>query len=207
MPYYHVIIGLESRPHQGTIEENLLEQDLVNNIVKPYNERAPFKCGDYIVNYDDISYMKITESEQIFSFHGYFVSPESYFADRWQAISKMKDVTDKFLKTLPQRKEETIKETMHISKNVFIVHGRDYKPMEELKEMLYDFSLNPIVLHEKASGGLTLAEKLEKYSKDVGYAFVILTPDDVGCQEDEIKKIEVRIRSTISQKTSSTHCR
>jgi len=67
------------------------------------------------------------------------------------------------------------------SKNVFIVHGRDHKPVKELKAMLQEFGLNPIVLHEQPSGGsLTLAEKLEKYSEDVGCAFVILTPDDVG---------------------------
>ena len=64
--------------------------------------------------------------------------------------------------------------------DVFIVHGRDHKPMKELKAMLQEFGLNPIVLHEQASGARTIVEKLEKYS-DVGYTFVILTPEDVGC--------------------------
>jgi len=58
--------------------------------------------------------------------------------------------------------------------------------MKELKEMLYDFGLKPIVLHEQPSGSRTIVEKLEKYS-DVGYAFVILTPDDVGCLRDEFR--------------------
>jgi predicted nucleotide-binding protein len=44
---------------------------------------------------------------------------------------------------------------------------------------LAGLGLNPIVLHEKPSGSRTIVEKLEKYS-DVGYAFVILTPDDRG---------------------------
>ena len=65
------------------------------------------------------------------------------------------------------------------SKNIFIVHGSDHKPMTELKIMLSEFGLNPIVLHEQPSGSRTVIEKLEKYS-DVGYAFVILTPDDRG---------------------------
>jgi predicted nucleotide-binding protein len=51
--------------------------------------------------------------------------------------------------------------------------------MKELKAILYEFGLNPIVLHEQPSGSRTIVEKLEKYS-DVGYAFVILTPDDIG---------------------------
>ena len=177
MPYYHVIIGLKNRPHKGTFEENLLEQDLVDNVVKPYNNGEDFKCGDSVVSPDDISYIKITESEELFHLHTYFVSPQSYFADHWQAINRMKNVTDKFLKTLPQRKKEPAKETTPISKNVFIVHGRDHKPMKELKILLKEFGLNPIVLHEQPSGSRTIVEKLEKYS-DVGYAFVILTPDD-----------------------------
>ena len=88
-----------------------------------------------------------------------------------------KSVTYSFITSAPRAKKTVQK---RVSKNMFIVHGRDHKPMKELKEILYDFGLNPIVLHEKASGGLTLVEKLEKYSEDVGYAFVILTPDDIG---------------------------
>lgn len=65
-----------------------------------------------------------------------------------------------------------------LSNKVFIVHGRNHKPMKELKAMLSKFGLNPIVLHEQPSGSRTIVEKLEKYS-NVGYAFVILTPDDV----------------------------
>jgi len=71
------------------------------------------------------------------------------------------------------------------SKNVFIVHGRDHEPMKELKAMLFEFGLNPIVLHEQPSGSRTIVEKLEKYS-DVGYAFIILTPDDLGISKNEI---------------------
>jgi len=83
-----------------------------------------------------------------------------------------------------------------LSKNIFIVHGRDHKPMNELKTMLYDFGLNPVVLHEKASeGSLTLAEKLEEYSRDVGYAFVILTPDDVGCEETKARKLKSELKA------------
>jgi len=72
-----------------------------------------------------------------------------------------------------------------MSNRVFIVHGRNHKPMKELKVMLTEFGLEPIVLHEQPSGSRTIVEKLEKYS-DVGYAFVILTPDDIGSSSDAI---------------------
>ena len=71
------------------------------------------------------------------------------------------------------------KRNVPLSNKVFIVHGREHQPMKELKTVLKEFGLNPIVLHEQPSGSRTIVEKLEKYS-DVGYSFVILTPDDRG---------------------------
>ena len=53
------------------------------------------------------------------------------------------------------------------------------KPLNELKVMLVDFGLTPVVLSEQPSGGKRVIEKLEAYS-DVGFAFVVLTPDDLG---------------------------
>lgn len=80
-----------------------------------------------------------------------------------------------------------ISEQKSVSRKVFTVHGADHEPMEELKIMLYEFGLFPIILHEQPSGSRTIVEKLEKYS-DVGYAFVILTPDDVGCLDARVSR-------------------
>jgi predicted nucleotide-binding protein len=85
----------------------------------------------------------------------------------------------------PQKQiEEKVPETPTISENIFIVHGRDTAHAYELARILEQLKLNPILLSEQPSGSLTIIEKLEKYS-DVGYAFVILTPDDVGRLESE----------------------
>jgi len=62
---------------------------------------------------------------------------------------------------------------------IFITHGKDLKPLNELKPILTEAGLKPVVLSEQPSGGKTVIEKLEAYS-DVGYAFIILTPDDLG---------------------------
>jgi predicted nucleotide-binding protein len=66
-----------------------------------------------------------------------------------------------------------------LKKKVFISHGKDLKPLNELKEIVAEFGLTPVVLSEQPSGGRTVMEKLEIYS-DVGFAFVLLTPDDLG---------------------------
>lgn len=66
-----------------------------------------------------------------------------------------------------------------LNKKISIVHGTDLTALKELKTLLVEVGLHPIILHEQPSRGMTLIEKLEKYS-DVGFAFIILTPDDVG---------------------------
>ncbi len=71
------------------------------------------------------------------------------------------------------------KSLLAMKKEVFITHGKDLKPLNELKQMIADFGLTPVVLSEQPSGGRTVMEKLEAYS-DVGFVFVVLTPDDLG---------------------------
>lgn len=65
------------------------------------------------------------------------------------------------------------------SKRVFIVHGHDHVAKNELERYLQELGLEPIILHRQADEGRTILEKFEKHS-DVGYAFVLLTPDDIG---------------------------
>jgi predicted nucleotide-binding protein len=65
--------------------------------------------------------------------------------------------------------------------HVFIVHGHDGEARAEIARFIEKAGLKPIILHEQASGGRTVIEKLEYYS-DVGFAVVLLTPDDVGGQ-------------------------
>ncbi|MDT8781765.1 MAG: nucleotide-binding protein [Candidatus Bathyarchaeota archaeon] len=71
------------------------------------------------------------------------------------------------------------KSLLTMKKEVFITHGKDLKPLNELKQMITDFGLTPVVLSEQPSKGRTVMEKLEAYS-DVGFVFVVLTPDDLG---------------------------
>jgi len=66
------------------------------------------------------------------------------------------------------------------SKKVFIVHGHDDGARETLARFLERIELEPIILHEQANQGKTVIEKVEANS-DVGFAVVLLTPDDEGC--------------------------
>jgi len=94
---------------------------------------------------------------------------------RYQDLQHIKENIYRLVKS----KKIIKKRTASLSNKVFIVHGRNHDPMEELEILLENLGLDPVVLHKQPSGSRTIVEKLEKYS-DVGYAFVILTPDDTG---------------------------
>lgn len=73
------------------------------------------------------------------------------------------------------------------SKKIFVVHGHDHETKNELEIFLKEIGLEPIVLHRKPDEGRTIIEKFEEYS-DVGFAIIILTPDDVFYTFNEDKK-------------------
>ena len=66
---------------------------------------------------------------------------------------------------------------------VFIVYGRDTAARDSLELLLRRLGFDPIVLANLAAAGDTLIEKLERYlgeHAEVGFACVLLTPDDEG---------------------------
>lgn len=65
------------------------------------------------------------------------------------------------------------------TKRVFVVHGRDEIAKTNLEIFLHENGLEPVVLHRQADQGMTIIEKFEKHS-DVGYAFILLTPDEIA---------------------------
>ncbi|CAD1789038.1 hypothetical protein CPBF426_28100 [Xanthomonas arboricola pv. juglandis] len=65
------------------------------------------------------------------------------------------------------------------SNKVFIVHGRDVAARESAARFLEKIGIDVVILHEQANQGRTIIEKIVAHS-DVGFAVVLLTPDDEG---------------------------
>lgn len=75
-------------------------------------------------------------------------------------------------------------EKLVMLKKAFIVHGHDDKTKYEVARFLEKLDFEVVILHEQASGGKTIIEKLEQYT-DVGFAIVLYTPDDEGSVKDK----------------------
>jgi predicted nucleotide-binding protein len=65
-------------------------------------------------------------------------------------------------------------------RKVFIVHGRDNEAKQEVSRFIENLGLDAIILHEQASSGMTIIEKIEKYSNDADFALVLYTACDLG---------------------------
>jgi predicted nucleotide-binding protein len=76
------------------------------------------------------------------------------------------------------KKVDTSTESKLFTNSIFIVHGHDEQLKIDVERFLHEVGLKPIVLHREADKGQTIIEKFEEHS-DVGYAFILLTPDDI----------------------------
>lgn len=81
------------------------------------------------------------------------------------------------------------------NKKIFVVHGHDDYSKEMVARFLEKNDFEAIILHEKASGGRTIIEKIEAHS-DVGFAVILLTPDDVGKAKNE-DELQSRARQNV----------
>lgn len=79
---------------------------------------------------------------------------------------------------------------------VFIVHGHDQAAEAKTAWVIQQLGLTPVILHEKPGKGRTVVEKLEAYS-NVGFAIVLLTPDDVGASSETPDALQPRARQNV----------
>lgn len=77
-----------------------------------------------------------------------------------------------------------------MSNKVFIVHGHDEAAIQEMARTLEKGGYEAVILHEQPDIGLTIIEKIERYT-DVDFAVVLYTECDLGraknAPEDDMK--------------------
>jgi len=83
------------------------------------------------------------------------------------------------------KQEESENSSPALSNKVFIVHGHDTQLKSDVERFIHEIGLEPVVLHRQADNGNTVIEKFEENS-DVGYAFILLTPDEISMTKDQM---------------------
>jgi predicted nucleotide-binding protein len=79
---------------------------------------------------------------------------------------------------------------------VFLVHGHDEAAKHTVARFLEQLQLVAIILSERPNEGRTVIEKFERNS-DVGFAVVLMTPDDIGYQQGMEDQPHPRARQNV----------
>ena len=82
------------------------------------------------------------------------------------------------------------------TKKIFVVHGHDESARESVARFLEKMKLDPVILHEQPNEGRTIIEKFEQHA-DVGFAVVLLTPDDMGGSAGDGNNLKLRARQNV----------
>lgn len=114
------------------------------------------------------------------------------FNDAHNTLLKALDITLDALKTddhgeLKGRSSKNV--SPKLSNRIFVVHGHDTQLKVEVEQFLNEIGLEPIILHRQVDQGATIIEKFEKHS-DVGFAIILLTPDEFSYTVDQEKLAE-----------------
>jgi predicted nucleotide-binding protein len=108
-----------------------------------------------------------------------FEHAESLMNSTRDYVERLESIEER-LELMPEQGDIKKERRDYHSRKVFIVHGHDEASKQELARILEKMELEPVILHEKPNKCRALIEKLEDHTSDVGYAFILLTPDDLG---------------------------
>lgn len=198
--FYQVLIETNEKTGKNGANKCYFELDktdlseIEERIVKPYLSREDFQFDGYFLKYHEIRRITIKETEkttedlsQYENDHMpsgiiMFVSPSDivsygqYTKDITNIVFDRAKISITSSITLP---EKAVKPgSLDVSK-VFVVHGRDDLAKTEAARFIEKLNLSPIILHEQASGGKTIIEKIEE-NTNCGFALVIYTACDIG---------------------------
>jgi predicted nucleotide-binding protein len=163
--------------------ENITEQIIIKTFGNPHSNLSDFQSARYVGEM-------------------WANMPDEAFQETFKkGLIKRKSLLEGFIEQLnifeaTEESQKVVKIKHLLSKKVFIVHGHNEQAKSELALILTRLGFEPIILHEQPSEGMTIIEKLEKHS-DVGFAFVLLTPDDKGCKKDQEDNLLPRARQNV----------
>lgn len=83
------------------------------------------------------------------------------------------------------------------SRKAFVVYGHDGTAKTELEAMLRRWNVEPLILDQLPSGGMTIIEKLEQYQDNVAFGVVLATPDDEGHRAGHAAEKAFRARQNV----------
>lgn len=214
MIYYHILIEAYGfiKPLYQLDKTDLSE--IKEEIVIPFLKGEQFMFQGYFLDRSNVKRILIKESA--YTSEEYVLREQMSCGPNITLIISPKeilgsnqcttDITSSILKECKsQLQEATTKSeatTHNITKvpmdksKVFIVHGHDNAAKEAVARFVEKIGLEAIILHEQASSGNTIIEKIEEYT-NVGFGIVLYTPCDLGASQEKKDPLKPRARQNV----------
>ncbi len=201
--YYHVLIEITDNEVYELDKTDLSE--IESDIVKPFINKEQFQFNGYIISHDKVKRLKILESKETTTYYSTLENDKMspgvlMYISREDILDfdeYFKDITNQVMKTVKGKSlDSTSIPQATNNRRVFIVHGRDEAAKISIARFIEKLELEAVILHEQASTGMTIIEKLERHT-DVAYAIVLLTPDDVGSLRNNTDNLKSRARQNV----------
>jgi predicted nucleotide-binding protein len=215
--YYHVIVENDEKLGKSTNYKQYFELDktetesILKDIIIPFLMNKEIHFDGYFLKRNEIKRIAIKKTEKTSKeLSDYknknmtrgiimYISPQDVV--QYETISE--DVTKElFEKANTNLKEndsiienDTIK-TFNDPREIFIVHGQDDLAKLEIARFIETIGFKPIILHEQASSGKTIIEKIEEYT-NVKFGIVLYTPCDIGAKNDKKPLLKPRARQNV----------
>ena len=215
--YYSVLIHTRnnatiSNPNKTIIEIDKTKKEIVGSIIIPYLYFKTFNVDGYILIKSDIDMLKVVETKmsikEIVDYSYYndndgfeVICEENIINSPKYSINITQDILDEVSHS-KEKSENTLNNSIMLDKTifdiskVFIVHGHDNELKQEVARYVEKLGFDAVILHEQASEGKTIIEKIEKYS-DVGYAIVLYTECDKGYDKNKPNEIKNRASQNV----------
>ena len=212
--YYHVLIdvaGNKAKDNKTIRKIDITDKGmLIEELISPYVNNEEIMFNGYILLRKNITRLLVKISNRSAREIANEALQKSYQRGCALIVSdedmityseEMQDITSELIKEVKQcstAKRQTIMSSRDIAdkSKVFIVHGRDSSTKLEVARFIERLGFVPIILNEQPNEGMTIIEKIEKYS-DVGYGVVLYTPCDIGYMKDDESNKKYRARQNV----------
>jgi predicted nucleotide-binding protein len=187
-PKYHIYVEY-AEPDKSGIRFNVPQEELVRTFSSPFTMGQPFWFVGKLLNPNKVikaiifwSYQtadKLTLPNQenlvVAKDKKYLIENILKGKVKWAYLC-----TEKFLspteKTVPSTQQ--VMSASNVRRRVFVVCGTDDEIKQAVTNALIKLKLVPVVMCEEPSIGKKIVENFSRYYADVGFAVVLLSPDD-----------------------------
>lgn len=216
--FYQVLVEISEKVGKSGNYRQLFELDQTNisdiedDVIIPYLQGKEFQFNGYFVSTSDVKriVVKKTErtTEELSRYENDHMSPGIFMhisrEDIFSYDEHTTDITKQVFSSAKNKIDSNnvsntpaaMPEVSYDRKKVFIVHGHDELAKSEAARFIEKMGFEPIILHEQASSGSTIIEKIEKYS-NVGFGIVLYTPCDLGAKSQEKPELKPRARQNV----------